>query len=129
MILSILGLWLVKSESCPRLDPSLFFSLFTFLVSNFVFFFFCFFLLSFYTCISVLSRKLRHRLALRSKRCFSQIQSFFLLLKLSSVCTFRIVLMCWYQKWFLKNKTTSLACISARKAIWKATATTLPNTL
>jgi hypothetical protein len=38
-------------------------------------------------------------------------------------------LMCWYQKWFLKNKKTSLACISARKAIWKATTTTLPNTL
>jgi len=54
---------------------------------------------------------------------------FFFLLKLSAVCTFWIVLMCWYQKWFLKNKKTSLACISARKAIWKATTTTLPNTL
>ena len=54
---------------------------------------------------------------------------FFVLLKLSAVCTFWIVLMCWCQKWFLKNKKTSLACISARKAIWKTTTTTLPNTL
>ena len=54
---------------------------------------------------------------------------FFFLLKLSAVCTFWIVLMCWYQKWFLKNEKISLACISARKAIWKATVTTLPNTL
>ena len=54
---------------------------------------------------------------------------FFVLLKLSAVCTFWIVLMCWYQKWFLKNKKTLLACFSARKAIWKATITTLPNTL
>jgi len=30
--------------------------------------------------------------------------NFFFLLKLSAVCTFWIVLMCWYQKWFLKNK-------------------------
>jgi len=45
------------------------------------------------------------------------------------VCTFWIVLMYWYQKWFLKNKKTSLACISAQKAIWKAPAITLPNTL
>jgi uncharacterized membrane protein YfbV (UPF0208 family) len=37
--------------------------------------------------------------------------------------------MCWCQKWFLKNEKTLLACISARKAIWKATTTTLPNTL
>jgi len=54
---------------------------------------------------------------------------FFFLLKLNMVCTFWIVLMCWCQKWFLKNKKKSLACISARKAIWKAPATTLPNTL
>jgi len=53
---------------------------------------------------------------------------FFFLLKLSVVCTFWIVLMCWCQKWFLKNKKTSLACISAWKAIWKAPATTLSNT-
>jgi len=61
--------------------------------------------------------------------CFSANFNFFFLLKLSAVCTFWIVLMCWYQKWFLKNKKTSLVCISARKAIWKATTTTLPNTL
>jgi hypothetical protein len=42
---------------------------------------------------------------------------------------FWIVLMCWYKKWFLKNKKTSLACILTRKVIWKATATTLPNIL
>jgi len=42
-------------------------------------------------------------------------------------CMFWIFLMCWYQKWFLKNKKKSLACISAWKVIWKATATTLPN--
>jgi hypothetical protein len=47
----------------------------------------------------------------------------------SAVCTFWIVLICWCQKWVLKNKKTSLTCISARKAIWKAPATTLPNTL
>jgi hypothetical protein len=52
----------------------------------------------------------------------------FILLKLSVVCIFWIILMCWCQKWFLKNKKTSLAYISARKAIWKATTTTLPNT-
>ena len=54
---------------------------------------------------------------------------FFFLLKFNMVCTFWIVLMCWCQKWFLKNKKTSLACISAQKVIWKATATTLPSTL
>jgi hypothetical protein len=54
---------------------------------------------------------------------------FFFLLKFNMVCTFWIVLMCWYQKWFLKNEKTSLACILARKVIWKAPATTLPNTL
>jgi len=61
--------------------------------------------------------------------CFSLNFNFFFLLKLSAVCTFWIVLMCWCQKWFLKNKKTSLACISARKAIWKTTTTTLTNTL
>ena len=61
--------------------------------------------------------------------CFSPNFNFFFLLKLSAVCTFWIVLMCWCQKWFLKNEKTSLTCISARKAIWKATTTTLPNTL
>jgi len=60
--------------------------------------------------------------------CFSSNFKFFFLLKLSAVCTFWIILMCWYQKWFLKNKKTSLTCISARKAIWKATTTTPPNT-
>jgi len=71
------------------------------------------------------------RLALLFNLFFSEFQIFFIffLLKLSAVCTFWIVLICWYQKWFLKNKKTSLACISARKAIWKATTTTLPNTL
>jgi len=58
----------------------------------------------------------------------SNFEFFFLLLKLSVVCIFWIVLMCWCQKWFLKNEKTSLTCISARKAIWKAPATTLPNT-
>ena len=69
------------------------------------------------------------RLVVRLHLRFVQIWIFFFLLKLSSVCTFWIVLMCWCQKWFLKNKKTSLTYISARKAIWKATATTLPNTL
>jgi len=74
---------------------------------------------------------LNERLALLFNLLFGEFQIFFFcfLLKLSVVCTFWIVLMCWYQKWFLKNKKTSLACISARKAIWKATTTTLPNTL
>ena len=75
-------------------------------------------------------RMLWECLVLRLHLRFAQIWIFFfVLLKLSAVCTFWIVLMCWCQKWFLKNKKTSLACISARKAIWKATATTLPNTL
>jgi hypothetical protein len=34
---------------------------------------------------------------------FHQILNFFFA-KLSAVCTFWIVLMCWYQKWFLKNE-------------------------
>jgi hypothetical protein len=42
---------------------------------------------------------------------------------------FWIVLMCWCQKWFLKNEKTSLVCILTRKVIWKTPATTLPNTL
>jgi hypothetical protein len=54
---------------------------------------------------------------------------FFFLLKFNMVYMFWIVLICWYQKWFLKNKKTSLACILAQKVIWKAPATTLPNTL
>ena len=56
------------------------------------------------------------------------IQNFFFWLKFNMFCMFWIVLMCWCQKWFLKNEKTSLACISAWKVIWKATATTLPNT-
>jgi len=35
---------------------------------------------------------------------FDQISIFFFVLKLSAVCTFWIVLMCWCQKWFLKIK-------------------------
>jgi len=34
----------------------------------------------------------------------SKFEFFFFLLKLNAVCTFWIVLMCWCQKWFLKNK-------------------------
>jgi hypothetical protein len=48
---------------------------------------------------------------------WSNFKFFYFLLKLSVVCTFWIVLMCWCQKWFLKNEKTSLACISAWKAI------------
>jgi hypothetical protein len=75
------------------------------------------------------SKSYHHCLVLRLNLLFTEFQFFFFLLKLSAVCTFWIVLMCWCQKWFLKNEKTSLACISARKAIWKATTTTLPNTL
>jgi len=72
----------------------------------------------------------RMRLGTRCKPRSQKIQFFFFfLLKFNMVCTFWIVLMCWCQKWFLKNKKTSLACISAQKVIWKATATTLPSTL
>jgi len=63
-----------------------------------------------------------------STRVLKKFEIFFLL-KFNMVCTFWIVLMCWCQKWFLKNKKKSLACILARKVIWKAPATTLPNTL
>jgi hypothetical protein len=59
---------------------------------------------------------------------FSKNLNFFFLLKFNMVCMFWIVLMCWCQKWFLKNKKISLTCILARKVIWKAPATTLPNT-
>jgi len=55
--------------------------------------------------------------------------NFFFLLKLNMVYMFWTVLMCWCQKWFLKNEKTSLAYILARKVIWKAPATILPNTL
>jgi len=41
---------------------------------------------------------------------------------------FQIILMCWSQKWFLKNKKILLAHFSEWKALWKATTTTLPNT-
>jgi hypothetical protein len=54
---------------------------------------------------------------------------YFFLLKFNMVCTFWIVLMCWCQKWFLKNEKTSFACILARKIIWKAPTITLPNML
>ena len=66
------------------------------------------------------------RLRLRSQKIWN---CFFFLLKFNMVYMFWIVLMCWCQKWFLKNEKTSLACILARKVIWKAPATTLPNTL
>ena len=59
---------------------------------------------------------------------FPNNSKFFFWLKFNMFCMFWIVLMCWCQKWFLKNEKTSLACISAWKVIWKATATTLPNT-
>jgi len=42
---------------------------------------------------------------------------------------FQIILMCWSQKWFLKNKKILLAYFSEWKALWKATTTTLSNTL
>jgi hypothetical protein len=45
------------------------------------------------------------------------------------VCTFWIVLMCWCQKWFLKNKKNIISMYFGTKFIWKATATTLPNIL
>jgi len=53
----------------------------------------------------------------------------FFLLKFNMFCMFWIVLMCLCQKWFLKNKKTSLTYISIRKVIWKATITILPNIL
>jgi hypothetical protein len=53
----------------------------------------------------------------------------FFSLKFNMVCMFWIVLMCWCQKWFLKNEKTSLACILTWKVIWKVPATTLSNTL
>jgi len=62
-------------------------------------------------------------------RKFPENLKFFFLLKFNMVCTFWIVLMCWCQQWFLKNKKTSLACILTRKVIWKAVAITLPNKL
>jgi hypothetical protein len=41
---------------------------------------------------------------------------------------FCIVLMCWCQKWVLKNEKKILFwCISKQKALWKTTSTTLPN--
>jgi len=78
----------------------------------------------------VIIKHLRHRLGTRLRLRSQKIWIFFFfLLKFNMICTFWIVLMCWCQKWFLKNKKTSLACILARKVIWKAPATTLPNTL
>jgi hypothetical protein len=68
----------------------------------------------------------RLRLQPRSQKIW---KLFFFLLKFNMVCMFWIVLMCWCQKWFLKNEKTSLACILTRKVIWKAPATTLSNTL
>jgi len=52
----------------------------------------------------------------------------FFSLKFNMVCMFWIVLMCWCQKLFLKNKKTSFTCILARKVIWKTPATILSNT-
>jgi hypothetical protein len=52
----------------------------------------------------------------------------FFLLKFNMICMFWIVLIYWCQKWFLKNKKTSLACILTRKVIWKTPTTTLLNT-
>ena len=62
------------------------------------------------------------------ERVFLKIKNFFLL-KFNMVYMFWIVLMCWCQKWFLKNEKTLLACILTRKIIWKALATTLSNML
>jgi hypothetical protein len=45
----------------------------------------------------------RKCLGTRLKLCSHKIQ-FFFLLKFNTACTFWIVLMCWCQKWFLKNK-------------------------
>jgi hypothetical protein len=46
-------------------------------------------------------------------------KNYLFLLKFNMVCTFWIVLMCWYQKWFLKNEKTSLTCISVQKIFEK----------
>jgi len=54
---------------------------------------------------------------------------YFFLFWINMFLCFQIILMCWFQKWFLKNKKILLAYFSKWKAFWKATTTTLPNTL
>jgi hypothetical protein len=69
-------------------------------------------------------------LTLHFKSVFEKIWIFFCF-ELICFWYFQIILMCWYQKWFLKNKKKILlAYFSEWKALWKATTTTttLPNT-
>jgi hypothetical protein len=54
---------------------------------------------------------------------------FFLCFKLIFFWFFQIILIRRCQKWFFKNKKTLFWCISEWKTLWKATTTTLPNTL
>jgi hypothetical protein len=70
----------------------------------------------------LLPKKFRERLGMRFNLRFQKIW-FFFLLKFNMIYTFWIVLMCWCQKWFLKNEKISLTCILTRKVIWKASAT------
>jgi len=42
---------------------------------------------------------------------------------------FQIILMCWSQKWFLKNKKILLAHFFEWKTLWKTTITTFPYTI
>jgi hypothetical protein len=51
---------------------------------------------------------------------FHQILIYFFLLKLSAVCTFWIVLMCWCQKWFLKNKKNIIGMYFGTKSYLKS---------
>jgi hypothetical protein len=75
------------------------------------------------------ARETRMRLGTWFNPRSQKIWIFFFLLKFNMTCKFWIVLMCWCQKWFLKNEKTSLTCILTQKVIWKAPATTMSNTL
>jgi len=61
---------------------------------------------------------------------FQKNLNFFFCFEVLCFWCFQIILMCWSQKWFLKNKKTLLTHFSEWKALWKATTTTttLQNT-
>jgi hypothetical protein len=71
----------------------------------------------------------RARLVVRLESVSEKNWIFFFYFELICFLCFQIILMCWSQKWFLKNKKILLAYFSEWKALWKATTTTLPNTL
>ena len=64
-----------------------------------------------------------------SKAFSKKFEIFFFYFEVICFWYFQIILMCWSQKWFLKNKKILLAHFFEWKTLWKTTITTFPYTI